>query len=299
MAENKSPKKIVRAAGAEDAKSVPLFVASEASEKKALQQRLLAALLWVAAIGLEVWAIFILKTWATSPNMPLLIGLIVGDLILAIGGALLWKSANRLDPASKKDTVKFFVQNQLGLIIAVIAFLPLLVLILANKDMDKNQKALAGGIAAAAVAIAGYFGLSLNPPSVEEYSDQIAEVKGLTGGKDFVYWTKAGTHYHVYSDCRAINSNRTEEIIEGSVGQARELKNITNLCSFCRTRGEKAMAAASPLPGMESPAATPEAQPAPAATPVSPPAETPAATVPVPAPDATGGLMPSPVGAAP
>ncbi len=259
MAEKHKPK-MVRAQGAEDAPATqgPLFVADETSKSKALQKRLIALACWAIAIGLQVWAILLLQKWATQPNMPLMIGLIIGDLIFAVVGALLWKAANRLDPASKKEPVRFFVQNQLGVILAIIAFLPLIILILLSKDMNGNQKALAGGVAAVALAIAGVFGLSLDAPSIEEYSEQIAEVEGLTG-KNFVYWTKSGSKFHLYADCYAINTNRTEEIIEGTVGQARELKNITELCSICRNRAQKAKELTAPAAQPGEDAQNPEA----------------------------------------
>ena len=82
----------------------------------------------------------------------------------------LWKKANRLDPAKKSDTVKFFVQNQLGVIIAIIAFVPLIILIFLNKDMDKGQKTTAGIIGIALAALAVVFGIDFDPPSVEQYT---------------------------------------------------------------------------------------------------------------------------------
>ncbi|NKF33718.1 hypothetical protein HER21_45665, partial [Pseudomonas sp. BGM005] len=55
-----------------------------------------------------------------------LLVLLVVIAVLAITGSILWKKANRLDPARKSETVRFFVQNQLGAIIAIVAFLPLI-----------------------------------------------------------------------------------------------------------------------------------------------------------------------------
>jgi hypothetical protein len=43
----------------------------------------------------------------------------------------------------------------------------------------------------------------------------------------------------LYSDCSYINSDRTVEIFEGTVAQARELKNITDLCDRCENRAVK------------------------------------------------------------
>lgn len=67
-----------------------------------------------------------------------MLGLIVGDGITAIIGSLLWKQANRLDPASEKDKFRFFVQNQLGLLITIVAFFPLVLLILTDKNWIVN-----------------------------------------------------------------------------------------------------------------------------------------------------------------
>ena len=66
--------------------------------------------------------------------MTWLIVFIALDLIFVVIGSLLWKKANRLNPASEKNGFKFFVQNQLGLIIAVIAFLPIVIMVFTNKN---------------------------------------------------------------------------------------------------------------------------------------------------------------------
>src|SRR5690554_7903250 len=99
-----------------------------------------------------------------------LIVVIVVILALAITGSTLWKKANRLDPASEKDKVRFFVQNQLGAIMGVLAFLPLVILIFMNKDIDGKTKGIAGSIAVVALLVAGITGADFNPPSVEKYT---------------------------------------------------------------------------------------------------------------------------------
>jgi len=88
----------------------------------------------------------------------------------AIAGSLMWKAANRHDPATRADGARFFFQNQLGAIITVIAFLPLLVLIFMDKDMDPKNKKIAGGIGAVLAIVATLIGVSWNPPSVEQYT---------------------------------------------------------------------------------------------------------------------------------
>jgi hypothetical protein len=214
------------------------FVATDESKAKAKKFRIFAILSWLAAIGLEVGAIFMLRK--VPINTTWLIVLIVADLVFAVIGSLLWKKANRFDPASEKDGFRFFIQNQLGAIIAVIAFLPLVILIFTNKDLKGKQKGLVGAVAVIALLIAGYTGIDFNPPSVEEYTTQTAQVESLSPtGLNHVFWTKSGTHYHLYSDCYRINTKRTDEIFEGTVAQARELKNISELCSTCKDRAEK------------------------------------------------------------
>jgi hypothetical protein len=159
-------------------------------------------------------------------------------LILVIVGSQLWKKANRLDPASQKESVKFFIQNQLCVIVSVIAFLPLVVLIFTHKDLDAKSKGILGAIAAIALVVAGISSADFNPPSVEQYTQQTSRVEELTGVNS-VYWTKSGKKYHLYENCQSINTNRTDSIYHGTVAQARALKNITELCKFCENRAEK------------------------------------------------------------
>lgn len=102
-----------------------------------------------------------------SVNITWLIVLIVVDLIFAIIGAVLWKKSNRLDPASEKDKFNFFMQSQLGLVVAIIAFLPLVIFIFTSKNLDGKQKVIADGIAVVALVIAGVTGFDFNPPSIE------------------------------------------------------------------------------------------------------------------------------------
>ena len=75
-----------------------VFTPTAESKGRASTLRLVAALLWVLAIAAEVGAIILLKR--PPVNMVWLIVLIVVDLALAVAGSLLWKKANRLDPAS-------------------------------------------------------------------------------------------------------------------------------------------------------------------------------------------------------
>jgi len=163
--------------------------ATQGQKSSATRLRLFAAIAWVVAIGTEVAGIVMLRQHKFDHgNLPLLIGLLVVIAVFAIAGSLMWKAANKHDPASKADTVRFFVQNQLGAIITVIAFLPLVVLIFMDKDMDPKNRKIAGGIGAALAVVAAVIGVDFNPPSVEQYTQDMnkcaAEIKASQPTKD-------------------------------------------------------------------------------------------------------------------
>jgi hypothetical protein len=121
-------------------------------------------------------------------NLGLLIGLLVVIAVFAIAGNLMWKAANKHDPASEADSTRFFFQNQLGAIITLIAFLPLIVLIFMDKDMDPKNKKVAGGVGVVLAIDATLLGVSYHPPSVEKYTknmnDCAAEIKAGQPTKD-------------------------------------------------------------------------------------------------------------------
>lgn len=231
-------KKIVHVGGNNSSNigTTETFKPTAESKSKATRLRVISAILWLLAIGAQVVAISLL--FRQPINMMWIIILIVIDLALAITGSILWKKSNRLDPASEKNKFLFFMQSHLVLVVAIIAFLPLVIFILTNKNLDAKQKGILGGIAGLALIIAGVTGIDFNPPSVEQYTEQTQRVEELTG-KNEVYWTKSGTKYHIYEDCHAINKDVTTEIFQGTVAQARELKNITELCKFCENRAAK------------------------------------------------------------
>lgn len=250
-------KKITRVGGGETTSSSSgkeQFMITAESKAKARNLRIIAVISWVIAIGFEVGGILMLRK--PPVNTTWLIVLIVAALIFTVIGSLLWKKSNRLNPASEKDKFRFFVQNQLGLIISIIAFLPLIILIFTNKDLNGKQKGLVGTIGIIALLIAGVTGIDFNPPSIEEYAEQTREVEMLNDGVNHVYWTKSGRSYHLYSDCSYINTDRTTEIFEGTVAQARELKNITDLCDRCERRARKEKNLEEALPEAEIPEET-------------------------------------------
>jgi hypothetical protein len=156
--------------------------ATHGQESAATRLRIFAAVAWIVAIAGEVAGIVLLfKHKFDHGNLPLLIGILVGIAIFAIAGSLMWKAANKQDPARESEPFKFFVQNQLGAIVTVIAFLPLVVLIFMDKDMDPKNKKIAGGLGAVLAVAATLIGVSWNPPSVEQYTKDMnkcaAEIK--------------------------------------------------------------------------------------------------------------------------
>lgn len=215
-----------------------VFVASSEAKGKAKQLRLFAFLAWLIAIAGEIYAIIDLLS---NEKMIWLIVAIVVILALTITGSALWKKANRLDPASEKDKFRFFVQNQLGAIMAVLAFLPLVIFIFTNKDMDKKTKGIVGTIGVVALLIAGITGADFDPPSIEKYSEEIAAqtdtVKDLNFDNDNVYWTEHGNKYHIFEDCQHIKGR--DVINNGTVKESWEDKGISELCKTCERRARK------------------------------------------------------------
>ena len=163
--------------------------ATHGQKSAATRLRLFAAIAWVIAIGGEVAGIVLLRQHKFDHgNLPLLIGILVGIAIFAVAGSLMWKAANKQDPARQSDTARFFFQNQLGAIITVIAFLPLIVLIFMDKDMDPKNKKIAGGLGAVLAVAATAIGVDWSPPSVEQYTKDMnscaAEIKAGQPTKD-------------------------------------------------------------------------------------------------------------------
>ena len=234
-----------------------------AAKSKATTFRWIAVALWVIAIAAEAVGIFWLLrqrvyvgedgTLVRDPDTGLLeeqgvtaqfpqwafitlLVLLVVIAALAITGSILWKKANRLDPARKSETLRFFVQNQLGAIIAIIAFLPLIILIFLNKDMDKGQKATAGIVGIALAVLATVIGVDFTPPSVEQYTaDQSAVIQLL--GKDEVVWVDGGAVYHVcdeVSDIQTGSEKRTGTTAEAvEAGKSRLTLKFASELNTC------------------------------------------------------------------
>ena len=201
--------------------------------KRATCKRAWAIVCRVIAIAFEV--IWILKlteviNWFSGLDIStFLIICIVLDLIFVIIGSLLWKKANHIDPASEKNKTKFWLWNNLWTILSVIAFLPMIILIFTDKDLDKKSKWLVGGIAIVALAVAGLASYDWNPVSMEWLERAEQEVLQVSPSGT-VYWAEHSKKYHVDQDCPAFS--RSETVYEGTVRDAYE-RWLTDPCRRC------------------------------------------------------------------
>jgi len=88
------------------------WAASQDQKGKAKKLRLFAGGAWVVAIGTEIAGIILLlKNKFDQGNLALLIGILVFIAVFAIAGNLLWKKANRHDPASKAEQAQNIVDD--------------------------------------------------------------------------------------------------------------------------------------------------------------------------------------------
>ena len=227
MAEKKNVKREFVEASTGKTGSRPAVVTA-ANKKSATTKRIVAVVLWVLALAAEVGAILILNgIWYIPEEQKLywLIGALAVDLILVIIGSQLWKKSNRLDPASKASKVKFFLWNNMGLIASVICFLPLIILLLANKDLDGKTKKIATVVAVIVLIIASLFSIDFDPVSAED----LAEAQ-QTVGIGSVYWTRFGKSLHLDPDCQTLQNSAV--VYQGTIEEAFEA-NRTDPCDFC------------------------------------------------------------------
>ena len=197
-------------------KATPATAADKSSAKT---KRILAVVFWVLAIVCEVLAVLVFVGKVNlhiSTALTQVIGLLVLDFILVVFGAQFWKQANRIDPVSEQNKTKFWLWNNMGVIVCCFAFIPFLIyVLLIDKDADPKMKKVASIVAAVALVL----GIGLN----YTYSPVSAEGKAqaeATLGNTAVYWTPGGSVYHLDSDCQHL-ANSTN-LFEGNVDNAIE-----------------------------------------------------------------------------
>lgn len=207
------------------------YVSAE-NKKKANGLRIGAVVLWLLAIAFEVLTILVINGTLYIPGnqmVYIIIG-IVADLALVIIGSQLWKKANRLDPCSEKNKLKFFLWNQMGVIAAVLAFFPLVLLLLKEDDLDPQTKKILSIIAAVAMLLSVGTSIDYNPVSAEDLAQAQSDAYEYSIDGATSYWTTFGKCYHFNPDCHTIiNSN---PVYKGTIEEAFEA-NRTKPCSYC------------------------------------------------------------------
>ena len=186
-----------------------------------------AIALWVVGLVFEILAILVAVGKFNLHFMPTLwqlIVLLVLDLACVIIGSQLWKKANHIKPASEANRLTFWLWNNMGVIACVVDFVPIIIILLTNKNLDKKTKAIATVVAIVALLIGGVSSYDFNPVSEEQ---QQAAISAIT---EDVYWAPFGKVYHTHEDCGALNQSDT--LTQGTVEQA-IAANRTRLCSFC------------------------------------------------------------------
>lgn len=191
-----------------------------------------AIILWVVALVFEVLALMVLIGKVNLKFMPSLyqiIAFLVLDLVCVIVGSQFWKKANHIKPASEKNKFTFWLWNNMGLIVCAVAFIPFVIITLANKNADKMTKAIATVVAVIALLIGGLASYDWNPVSEEQQQAAISAIS------DDVYWSPFGKVYHTHEDCSSLN--QTDTLTYSTVEEA-IAANRTRLCSFCAKKDD-------------------------------------------------------------
>lgn len=199
------------------------------AEGNSVLLRVIAVAMWLLGIGCEVIAVLAFKRPELLDFMPStwrMIGALVIDLIFVIIGSQCWKRANRVSPASRRSPVKFWLWNNLGVIMSVIAFAPFIVLLLTDKNADGKTKKIGTIVAAVALVIAGLSSYDFDPVAQEDI--------------DQVCWAAGGSVYHIYDDCYHLD--RTEVLNVGSVTEA-QAAGKERLCRTCESKYQEDMEA--------------------------------------------------------
>ena len=220
-----------KAEGASHPQKPPVLDAAPVGNAKGL--RIGAVILWVLAIIFEVLTVLVVTGKVTLPvmtQMTQMIIFLILDLACVIAGAQLWKKANHIDPVSEANPTKFWIWNNMGLIVCAVAFIPFIIILLTNKNADKKTKIVGVVVAVIALLIGGLMSYDFNPVSAEDKEEAMAVF-----GEEDVYWTRFGKCYHTHDDCQSFS--QSEQLTKGTVEQA-IAANRTKFCSFCAKRDD-------------------------------------------------------------
>ena len=195
-------------------------------------RRIIAIVLWIVAIVFEVLAVLVFNGTLEQnfPGNPLnwVVAFIVLDLLCVIIASQQWKKANHMDPPSEANKTAFFLKSQLGAILSVVAFLPLVILIFTDKNADKQMKTIGSIVAVVALLIGLGASIDYHPVSAEDLAETEQAAIELGDGK--VYWTPYGHVYHLNPNCQAILNS--SEITVGTAAEA-YAAGRSRACKFC------------------------------------------------------------------
>ena len=195
--------------------------------------RLLAVIFWVIGIACEVLGIlFLLDIVSVSNTTVFVVIALIVDLVFVVAGSLLWKRANKIDPPSKKNKTEFFIKTQLGAIIAVIAFFPILLFLLTDKNMDKKAKTWVSILAGICLLLAVGLSIDWNPISSEDLAQMEVNAENSDFGTGNVKWSKNSKVYHTWDECSALNRINADNLRSGTVKDAFEDGKV-RMCKFC------------------------------------------------------------------
>lgn len=225
------------------APAVDLDAAHAQRKADAKPFRIVAIILWVLGVLMEVVAINFMNGNIYLPKFTQqtwLIIFLVADFIFVVIGSQLWKRANHINPPSEANKAEYWLQTEAGVIVAIIAFAPIVFVLLNDKKLDKKTRQLVSIIAVVCLAVAGLTGIDFHPTTQEDYdaaAKNAAELGSSSTGQASdvtVYWTTFGHVYHLNPDCQAIKNSTT--IYSGTLADAFAAKRSTE-CEFCARKG--------------------------------------------------------------
>ncbi len=210
--------------------NIDLNATHDERKKQAQPFRIAAIVLWVLGLIAEILCFVFLKG---NKPMPWVITPLVVDFVLVVVGSQLWKKANHIDPPAKGEGPMYWLKTELGVIVAVIAFFPIIIVLLLDKNSDKRTKNLATIVAVVALIAAGASGIDYHPATQEGLDAAATQASKLSdGGK--CYWTEGGSVYHFNPDCSHIS--HSAEIVQGTVQEAFDAGK-TRGCKDCTEEG--------------------------------------------------------------
>ncbi len=130
----------------------------EQRKAKALPNRIFAIIFWCLGIALEIFTFLNIRGTINIPVISnylviFVILFIILAIVLVIIGSQFWRKANQINPPSDENKNTYWLSNQIGLLISIVVFVPIVILLLVNKDLDKKSKRISTIVAVIALVI--------------------------------------------------------------------------------------------------------------------------------------------------